>query len=154
MRSQTLQELERRLSRVRPGFRFTSNRTEPFVRPPAEPTLALLGSAGLLAPGQAPFDLALPDGDPTFREIAPDEPNLTISWDPERTLPASRDLSTVWPVDALRAEAEAGRIRLAPRFFSFSGAIPDPTTLIEETAPAVARTLLADGVSAALLVPA
>jgi D-proline reductase (dithiol) PrdB len=54
----------------------------------------------------------------------------------------------------LRGLIEEGFVGgLGPRHFSFMGAIHDPTPLVEETAPEVARKLVEDDVDVVLLTP-
>ena len=130
----------------------------PLPRPLADCRLALVSSAGFVAPGQAPFDETLRGGDPSFREIPADvdlatlrETHRSRSFD-HRGL--SRDPNLAFPLDRLRELVRAGRIgSLAPRHLSFMGSILAPGRLVRRTAPEAARGLVADGVDAALLVP-
>ncbi len=65
-----------------------------------------------------------------------------------------RDINLAFPLDRLRELAEAGTIgSLAANYYSFMGAQRNPTKLIEETAPEVARLLNEEEVDAVLLVP-
>jgi len=130
----------------------------PLPRPLAGCRLALVSSAGFVAPGQVPFDETLRGGDPSFREMPADvdlatlrETHRSRSFD-HRGL--SRDPNLAFPLDRLRELVRAGRIgSLAPRHLSFMGSILAPGRLVRRTAPEAARGLVADGVDAALLVP-
>jgi D-proline reductase (dithiol) PrdB len=70
---------------------------------------------------------------------------------------ADRDLNVVLPVDRLRELVTDGLVGgVAPRMYSFMGHIDGPhvRTLMEATAPEVARRLRADGAEAVVLTPA
>ena len=68
--------------------------------------------------------------------------------DREQQQHANQDLNCAFPL-ALLGE----HCNVAPAHYSFSGAIPDPRPLIEETGPAVAAELQRDGVDAVLIAP-
>lgn len=116
--------------------------------------VALVATAGAYLPGQRPFSLG-DDGDPSYREIPAGSEELRLAhvgYDLRRT---RRDLDVVFPLELLRQLAAEGAIgRLAPRAFSFMGYVPEPSSLLRETGPAVASELLADAVELVLLVPA
>ena len=130
----------------------------PLPRPLADCRLALVSSAGFVAPGQVPFDETLRGGDPSFREI-PADVDLATLRETHRSRSfdhcgLSRDPNLAFPLDRLRELVRAGRIgSLAPRHLSFMGSILAPGRLVRRTAPEAARGLVADGVDAALLVP-
>lgn len=129
-----------------------------LTRSVTEARVALVTSAGLVAPGNPPFDLDLKGGDASFRTIAGDAvlDALTMhhksdAYDPA---PMAADRNVAFPLDRLRALAAAGAIgEVAPRHLSFMGSITRPERLIEEFAPAAATLLASDGVDIALLVP-
>lgn len=133
-------------AKYKPDFDFTRVDDVPFVVKPAK-RIALISTAGLHLDDQEPFDRHTPAGDPTFRRIPADVDlsRVRIWWDSEATQPASQDLNCAFPLSLLREEKE-----LAPTHYTFSGAIPDPQRLIEETGPALAAELEAD---AALIAP-
>ena len=65
-----------------------------------------------------------------------------------------RDMNLAFPLERLRELVERGTLgSVAPNYYSFMGAQRDPTRIIEETAPEVARRLKAEEVDAVLLVP-
>ena len=65
-----------------------------------------------------------------------------------------RDLNVTFPIDRLRELADQGIIgSLADNYYSFMGALRDPSRLLAETGPEVGRRLLAEGVDIALLTP-
>jgi D-proline reductase (dithiol) PrdB len=140
-----IEELRARIrAQYKPDFDFTTVADVPFVRP-SKPLarVALISTAGLHLDDQEPFDRHTPAGDCSYRRIAADVDlaRLRIGWDHEQTQPASQDLNCAFPLALLREERD-----LAPVHYSFSGAIPDPRPLLEQTAPAVARELHADAV--------
>jgi D-proline reductase (dithiol) PrdB len=129
-----------------------------LARPVTEARVALVTSAGFVAPGDAPFDLDLKGGDASFRTVAGDAPLDTLTMhhksDAYDPAPIALDRNVAFPLDRLRALARAGAIgEVAPRHLSFMGSITRPERLIEEFAPAAAALLAGDGVDIALLVP-
>jgi D-proline reductase (dithiol) PrdB len=128
----------------------------PFVRPkkPLDSVrLALVTTGGVHLPDQPRFDIDDPAGDCSYREIPSSATNLT--WTHAYFRPdEGSDLDAVFPLLTLRALVEDGLVgELAPRHYSFMGAIHDPTPLVEETAPEVAGKLVDDGVDAVLFTP-
>lgn len=129
-----------------------------LARPVSQTRVALVTSAGFVAPGDAPFDLDLKGGDASYRTIAGDArlDALTMhhksdAYDPA---PIAADRNVAFPLDRLRALADTGSIgAVAPRHLSFMGSITRPERLIQEFAPAAAALLANDGVDIALLVP-
>ena len=131
----------------------------PVTKPLAEATLALVTTGGLHLRTQPPFDMADPDGDPSFREIPldADPGDLTITHDYYDHTDAEKDLNLVFPAERLREAVAAGAAgRLHGVGFSFMGHIDGAhvETLRQESAPEVARRLAGAGVDYALLVPA
>lgn len=128
----------------------------PFVRPKkplSECRLALVTTGGVHLPDQERFDIDDPAGDCSYREIPTGATDLT--WTHAYYRPdEGTDLDAVFPLWTLRTLVGEGVVgELAPRHFSFMGAIHDPAPLAEETAPEVAGKLAEDGVEAVLLTP-
>jgi D-proline reductase (dithiol) PrdB len=126
--------------------------------PVSQARVALVSSAGLVAPGDTPFDLGIRGGDWSWRTIATavDPATLTVHHrsDAFDRAPLADDLNVVFPVGRLRTLVATGEIgALAPRHLSFMGSITAPGRLIRESAPAAAAALVADDVDVALLVP-
>ena len=127
-------------------------------RPLAECRVALVSSAGLVAPGDEPFSEKVKGGDFSFRVLPRDveletleEHHRSDSFD-HAGLEADRNLAL--PLDRLSELATAGEIgEVAPRHISLMGSITAPGRLVKITAPAVAEMLVADQVDIALLVP-
>jgi D-proline reductase (dithiol) PrdB len=127
-------------------------------KPLAQSRMALISTAGLVLPGQAPFDDRARGGDVTFREI-PDDANLAGLIDTHRSetfdhAGVQADPNLALPIDRLRELVEQGRIGSANRrHLSFMGSITAPGRLIKQTAPEAAQCLVTDQVDLALLVP-
>jgi len=127
-------------------------------RPIAGCRVALVTTAGLVAPGQAPFDLARRGGDTSFRVLEATIPGADLRVvhrsDAFDRQAVERDVNVADPIEPLGALAAAGVIgSVAPRHLSFMGSITAPGRLQRETAVAAADVLVADGVDIALLAP-
>ena len=150
-----LSEWERDLiSRVNPNaISFDSSPWAPFDKPLSEARVALITTGGAyVRDAQEPFV----DDDPSYRVI----PSATaasaidifhVHYD---TSNAEKDINVIFPIDRLRDMETEGAIgSLATDFYGFMGFIigDNIPVLMEETAPAVARALVDDGVDAALI---
>ncbi len=120
--------------------------------------VALVTSAGLVVPGDPPFDETVKGGDYSHRVIPGDaevqsleEHHRSDSFD-HSGIEADRNMGL--PLERLRELAAAGAIgEVAPRHVSLMGSITAPGRLIKKTAPRVAELLAGDDVDIALLVP-
>jgi D-proline reductase (dithiol) PrdB len=130
----------------------------PLKRPLNECRLALVSSAGLVVPGQTPFDEELRGGDYSFREI-PDDASVGGLMEYHRSESfdhsgLQKDANLVFPLDRVHELVTRRRIGASNRrHLSFMGSITAPGRLTKETAPAAARLLVEDEVDVALLVP-
>lgn len=130
----------------------------PLAKPLAESRLALVSSAGFIAPGQEPFDESVRGGDPTFREVAADIEAASLinthrseSFDHQ---PVEADPNIAFPLDRVRELAEQGRIgAVNRRHLSFMGSLTAVGRFVQETAPTAVEALVEDEVDVALLVP-
>jgi D-proline reductase (dithiol) PrdB len=122
----------------------------PFSKPLQESRVALISTAGLHLDDQPPFDRETQTGDCSFRRIPADVDlsRVRIWWDAEQRQAANQDLNSALPLALLGEFCKA-----APVHYSFSGAIPEPRPLIEETGPAVAAELRRDGADAVVIAP-
>jgi D-proline reductase (dithiol) PrdB len=144
--------------RVYPWRRIDPAPWKELAKPLNECRLALISTAGLVAPGQDPFDETVRGGDVSFREIPSDiemgeliERHRSESFDHAGL---QEDPNLGLPIERGRELAEQGRIgSLNRRHLSFMGSITAPGRLMRQTAPAAARLLADDAVDAALLVP-
>ena len=142
--------------------RFVEGRDIPWARltrPLSESVVALLTTAGVHLKSHEPFNMDDPDGDPSFRAIPSGVQggDLVITHKYYDHSAADRDINVVLPLDRLRdllAEKRIGGI--GPFVYGFMGHIDGAhlRTLMEKTAPEVARLLKRDGVDAAVLTPA
>lgn len=127
-------------------------------RPLAECRVALVTSAGLVPPGEVPFDPRVRGGDTSYRVIAGDVDVRALA-DHQRSQSFDhsgmrRDPNLAFPLDRLRELATQGRIgSVSPRHLSFMGSITTPGPLIRESTPAAGRLLVEDKTDVALLVP-
>jgi D-proline reductase (dithiol) PrdB len=130
----------------------------PFKKALRDSTVAVVTTAGVHLKTQKHFDMADPNGDPSFRIIEITKPlaDLMITHDYYDHADADKDINIVFPVERLREFEKEGIIgRLADRHYAFMGHILGPhlDTLIKITAPEVAERLNADGVDIVLLTP-
>lgn len=126
-------------------------------KPLSECTVALINSGGIIAPGQQPFDLASQAGDCSYRVIPGAETLelVRVSHAFYNSDAVHDDVEVLFPLATLRKLASDARIgAVAPRHFSLSGSIADPSELISDTAPEIAEILLSDEVDLVLLTPA
>lgn len=121
-------------------------------------TVALVTTAGVHLRAQPPFDMISPEGDPSWRVIPGDVSmaDLVITHDYYDHRAADRDPNTVFPLSRLRELVAAGLVgRVAPRHVGAMGHILGGAVrrLRGETAPALARLLVQDGVDYVILSP-
>lgn len=120
--------------------------------------VALVTTAGLSLPDQAPFDVTIKRGDSSFRELPADiSPQLLEmnqrSWAFDQS-GILRDRNLALPLDRLKEMQQRGEIGgVAPHHYSFMGSIAGPSKLIKESAPEVARRLKTEHVDVVLLTP-
>ncbi len=127
-------------------------------RPLEECRVALVSSAGLVVPGELPFDQKVKGGDYSYRLIpggadvqALEEHHRSDSFD-HAGIEADRNIAL--PLGRLRELEAAGGIgAVAPRHVSLMGSITAPGRLVKRTVPVVADIFAADQVDVALLVP-
>jgi D-proline reductase (dithiol) PrdB len=130
----------------------------PLRKPLHEAKVALVSTAGMVLPGQQPFDDDVKGGDWSYREIAADsDPKTLIETHRSKSFDHAgiqADPNLGFPIDRLRELQRAGMVGpVNHRHFSFMGSITAPGRLMKESAPQVAEQLVRDGVDAVLLVP-
>lgn len=128
------------------------------VKPLREARLAVVTTGGVHLKSQIPFNMADQQGDPSCREIPVGTPaaDLAITHDYYNHRDADLDLNLVLPIERLRELVDRRALgSLHPAAFSFMGHIDGPhvQTLVEKTAPEVAKQLEAGKADYALLVP-
>jgi D-proline reductase (dithiol) PrdB len=134
----------------------------PVTRPLAESRVALVSTAGISMRSDAPFDMELERrrptrGDPSWRRLRADATAADVEVNHLHidTGYIERDLNVALPVDRLRELAVAGEVgSVAPSHYSIMGYQgSDPSTLVEESAPAIAEAMRSEEVDLALLAP-
>lgn len=131
----------------------------PWARPLhdlASARITLVGSAGLSAPGQAPYDAGNIYGDYTWRVLPADLDlaTTTIAHEHYSHAAADQDRDSVYPLDRLRDLVSEGFIGgLTPQQFSMMGYLPLWPRTMHEFAPALAEQVVAQRPDAVLLVP-
>lgn len=142
------------------NYPFVVNKDAPFTpirRGLPMLNLGLISSAGAYIEGTEPFDISLPGGDPSFREIpvevaAEDFRFAAKGYDPEAI---RTDRNSQIPVDRLLEYQENAVIgKLNPVWWSLMGNIPNAALVAEEMAPKIADRLKRYEINAALLIPA
>ena len=123
----------------------------PFKKRLSESKIAVMTTGGVYVEGQKPFDT---DGDWSFREIPLDTPldQLRIAHTHYDTNGVAEDVDAVLAIHRLlemQAEGMVGEV-LTPTY-SFMGYIPEPSGLIEVTAPDVAGRLNNEGVDGVII---
>jgi len=139
----------RRLGEIAPAHR---------AKPLAECRVALVSSAGLVVPGQEPYDAEVKEGDWSWRSIPADvevqgltEHHRSDSWD-HKGVEADRNMGM--PLDRLHELAADGVIGdVARRHVSVMGSITAPGRFTRNTVPEIVEALTADDVDVALMVP-
>ncbi len=127
-------------------------------KPLAESRVALVTSAGLVVPGDEPFEETVKGGDWSYRVIPGDvdvqsleKHHRSDSFD-HGGIEADRNMAL--PLERLRELVEDGVVgEVAPRHVSLMGSITAPGRLVKQTVPKVVELLAGDGVDVVLLVP-
>ncbi len=157
-RLDALSEVQRRTLEFFPCMEHDTAPWATLTKPLSECRLALVTSAGLHLRNDKPFNRDDPGGEFTYRVIPSDcdpadvvQSHFSIGFDHTGIY---RDLNVTFPVDRLRELEERGEVgSLAANYYSFMGALRDPSKVIEESGPEVARRLVEDGADVALLTP-
>ncbi len=130
-------------------------------KPVRESTFALLTSAGISMKTQAAFDMEREKqeplwGDPSFRMIPKDAKTADINMNHlhVNTRFVKEDINVMLPIHRFAEFEQEGIIgRLAPTHYSTYGYQIDPTALMTDTMPEIAKQMRSEGVDAALLTP-
>jgi D-proline reductase (dithiol) PrdB len=129
-----------------------------LAKPLARCRVALVSTAGFVAPSDQPFDKTVRGGDPSYRVI-PDETPVSALRDFHRSESFDHrgieaDPNLAFPLDRLRELVSRGRIGSANRrHLSFMGSITATGRFQRQILPEAARILEEDAVDAALLIP-
>ena len=143
-----------------PGFDWrtftTASPRHRLEKPLSEATIGLISTSGARVADQPSFDVVSDEGDPSYRTIPRETPpgRLRFNHAGYDVRNAYADPDCVFPLRLLRRYAEEGRIGgVAAHAYSLMGYITQTDVLLEETGPAIATALAADGVNLAFLVP-
>ncbi len=129
-----------------------------LAKPLARCRVGLVSTAGLVVPGEAPFDDGVRGGDFSYRVFPSDSDVQTLEEhhrsDAFDHAGIAADRNVGLPLDRLHELAAAGEIgEVAPHHVSLMGSITAPGRLVRHTLPVVADLLIEDGLDVALLVP-
>jgi D-proline reductase (dithiol) PrdB len=128
----------------------------PLSIPLRQATVALVSSAGISGPGQAPMDGPNPEGDYSIRVLDVNAPiNELRVWQTHfDTTSATEDINVVYPIDRLKELAADGTIgRVARHGVSFMGYFSNVYRIRDEVVPAVVAAVRDSGADAVVLVP-
>lgn len=126
------------------------------VKALSEARVALVSTAGVHLRNQPRFDVDSPDGDSSYRIIPADAApsDFLISDTHYDHADGDQDINCIFGLHRLHELAAEGVIgAVAPRHFGLMGFVPNPASLIAESAPAVAAALAEDAVDLVLLTP-
>lgn len=147
-------------ARIYPEFQWRANDAfsplNPLRVPLQSARVAFVTTSGAHLADQAPFDITSAKGDPSFRSFPSSTPleQIELSHRGYDTRRASFDKNVVLPLDHLRAAVADGRIdSLSSTVYSFMGYIADTDALLQQSAPMVAASLVADAADLVLLAP-
>lgn len=129
-----------------------------LTRPVADCRVAVVSSAGLVVPGEPPFDPEVRGGDFSYRVIPAgvdiqrlEEHHRSDAFDHSGI---ETDRNMAMPLDRLHEMAAAGQIgSVAPDHISLMGSITAPGRLVKRSLPEVADLLVSDQVDVALMIP-
>ena len=127
-----------------------------LAMPLTDATVGLVSTGGVRLADQPSFDVVSDEGDPSYRVIPADTDGgqLRFNHAGYDVRNAYADPDCVFPLSLLRRYAEEGKIgAVAARAYGLMGYITQTDVLLEETGPAIATALAADGVNLAFLVP-
>lgn len=129
-----------------------------LAKPLSECRVALVTSAGLVVPGDEPFDPKVKGGDWSYRVI-PGEVDVQSLEEHHRSdsfdhAGVEADRNMALPLDRLRELAADGTVGdVAPRHVSLMGSITATGRFQKHTVPSVVKLFAGDGVEVVLLVP-
>ena len=158
-RLEALSEVQRRMLQMFPCMEHDNSPWTPMRKPLSESRVALVTSAGLHLRGDKPFITDLKGGgDSSYRVLPRCTPaadiiqsHVSIGFDHTSIY---RDINVTYPIDRLEELREQGVIgSLADNYYSFMGALRDPSPVVNETGPEVARRMLDEGVEVVFLTP-
>ena len=153
-RLETLSEIQRKSMLFFPCLEYDSVPWTPLSKELSQCKVALVTSAGLHLRSDQPFQSA----DHSYRVIPSNvqasdliQSHTSIGFD--RT-GIYRDINVTLPIDRMRELVEKGTIGcVSENYYSFMGALRDPSGMVNETGPEVAQRMKDEGVDLVLLTP-
>jgi D-proline reductase (dithiol) PrdB len=136
---------------LRPPIAYDTTPWTPFTKPLSQAKIAALSTGGIYIQGQAPFNT---DGDWSYRVIPLDTPlnKFRVAHTHYDTDGIAEDIDAVLPIHRLLDLETDGVIGQAQDpTFCFMGYIPDPSGLMEATAPEVGERLKEEGVDGVVI---
>jgi D-proline reductase (dithiol) PrdB len=154
----TLSEINRQSMLSFPCLEFDTIPWSPLRKPLSQAKISLVTSAGLHLRDDKPFIGDPKGGDASYRVIPSTAPaadllqsHVSIGFDHTAIM---RDMNVTLPIDRVRELVDKGIVgSLAHHYYSFMGALRNPTPLIETTGPEVARRLKDEGVDLVFITP-
>ena len=133
----------------------------PLSQPIEDSTVALISSAGLALKTDQPFDQENERvnpwwGDPSFRTLPRTATEKDVNLYHLHVTPriAEQDINTFMPLQRLIELEEQGEIgHSAAHHYSYMGYILQPQKLLDESVPAMIRSLKQDRVDLVILIP-
>lgn len=126
----------------------------PLARPVSQSTVALVSTAGIHLRSQQPYDILNPHGDSSYREVPSESSHgeFMVTHGHYNHGDADEDINCVFPIERIRELRDEGVVgETAQTFYGMMGFNPDPTHLLEETAPAIGHELKKQGVELVVL---
>jgi D-proline reductase (dithiol) PrdB len=154
----TLSEINRQSMLSFPCLEFDTIPWSPLRKPLSQAKISLVTSAGLHRRDDKPFIGDPKGGDISYRVIPSTAPpadllqsHVSIGFDHTAIM---RDMNVTFPIDRVRELVDKGIVgSLAQNYYSFMGALRNPSPLIETTGPEVARRLKEEGVDLVFITP-
>ncbi|MCZ6789831.1 MAG: glycine/sarcosine/betaine reductase selenoprotein B family protein [Chloroflexi bacterium] len=126
----------------------------PLARPVPQSTVALVSTAGIHLRSQQPYDILNPHGDSSYREIPSESSHgeFMVTHGHYNHGDADEDINCVFPIERIRELRDEGMVgETVETFYGMMGFNPDPTHLLEETAPAIGHELKRQGAELVVL---
>ena len=111
--------------------------------------VGLFTTGGVHLKSDTPFDVDSEHGDPSYRivDMNANSTDLMITHTHYNHVEADKDINCIFPIDRLRELKDQGIIgEIAPYSYNIMGFNPDPSELINKTAPTLADKYSAVGV--------
>ena len=157
-RLEALSEVQRRMLQMFPCMEHDDTPWASMRKPLGESKVALVTTAGLHLRDDKPFITDPQGGDCSYRVIPRATPaadiiqsHVSIGFDHAGIY---RDINVTFPMDRLEELKQKGVVgSLADNYYSYMGALRDPSRVVNDTGPEVARKMVEEGVEVVFLTP-